>query len=87
LFVEDFCCEQGIESIVKYREEPWSRYFERLKEWAKVRNHPEEKILKRIRTQWLPRDLKTIFLAGELSLEAAIERTESGILPSAKYKN
>jgi hypothetical protein len=88
-FIVEFCCDQGIESISKYRDEPWSMYFTRLKEWAMSRNYHEEKVFKRIRTQWLPRDLKMIFLPNELKLENAIERVKEweSFKPEKHYKD
>jgi hypothetical protein len=73
-FIEEFCTEQGIDSVKKYNDEPWSKYLERLNDWRKLNNQSEEIVLKRIRTQWLSRDLKMIFFSADIKLEIAIQR-------------
>jgi hypothetical protein len=75
-FVIEYCCEEGIENIVKFKEEKWSAYMLRLKDWVDKKKYPEEKALKMLRTQWLPRDLKTIVLPINVTLSEAIERVK-----------
>jgi hypothetical protein len=47
-----------------------------LRDWARMTGYSEEKVLKRIRMQWLPRDLKVIFLSTDVNLEVALIRVE-----------
>jgi hypothetical protein len=40
---------------------------------------PDEKVLRKVRSMWLPRDLKIIFLGTELTLDSAIKRVQEWI--------
>ncbi|KCZ74372.1 hypothetical protein H311_04663, partial [Anncaliia algerae PRA109] len=72
----EFCTEEGIDSIVKYREESWSRYLQRLNDWKIKKGYSDEKILSHIRKQYLPKDLRMIFLSLEIGLDVAICRVK-----------
>ncbi|KCZ77538.1 hypothetical protein H311_01444 [Anncaliia algerae PRA109] len=72
----EFCSEEGIESIIKYKEEPWSKYLLRLDEWRMKRKHPENKVLSYVRKLHLPKDLRMILFSLEVSLKMAIERVK-----------
>lgn len=70
----EYCTEEGIESIVKYRDELWSKYLLRLNAWKVNREHSDEKVMSYLRKQYLPKDLRIIFLSLEMTLDMAISR-------------
>ena len=75
-FVVSYCTEQGIDSVRKFGEETWSKYLLRLREWARMRNIPDESIFKKMRSENLPQPLQVVFYSVGLSFETAVNRIE-----------
>lgn len=75
-FVIDHCTGESIDNVFKYENETWLAYLKRLYEWSRLRNLNEEIALRRMRTQWLPRDLRTIMLSFGITMKIALERFE-----------
>lgn len=45
----DFCIGSGIDVLRKYKEEKWSSYVLRLKEWSEFRQLDEDIVFKKLR--------------------------------------
>jgi hypothetical protein len=73
-FVIGFCIESNIHSVFKYNNEEWIDYFIRLKDLAHLRGWSEEAVLRKIRTEKLPRQLEILFFSMDVTMDRAIKR-------------
>jgi hypothetical protein len=73
-FVTDFCTEQSLFSFVKYHDEKWFDYCRRIKDWAVLRGQSDEEIMKKLRTEKLPRKLEIVLYSVGVSFNDALER-------------
>ncbi|KCZ74129.1 hypothetical protein H311_04907, partial [Anncaliia algerae PRA109] len=72
----DFCTDEDVSSVRKFKEELWSQYIVRLRDWSKINGCSGQKVIKHIRTQWLPRDLRIVFFNTEMTLYSALEKVK-----------
>ncbi|KAG0426252.1 hypothetical protein DMUE_5981, partial [Dictyocoela muelleri] len=70
----EFCAEECLESLHKFKEEKWSQFIERVLEFSKSREIDETIILKYLRKIPAPRDYQTLFFTSDLPLKKIIER-------------
>ncbi|MGL6121343.1 MAG: zinc finger CCHC domain-containing protein, partial [Fusobacteriaceae bacterium] len=69
-----FCTDQDLDSVTKYREESWLNYCNRLKEFAIHRKISEDKIFKKLRTEFAPRSLQSLFYSIDSDISKLISR-------------
>jgi hypothetical protein len=74
IFIVEYCTETGINSLKKYNDEPWSAYVNRLKDYGKYKNIECECILKKIRSEFIPRNLQPIFFSVGVDINTILER-------------
>ena len=70
----EFCIGETIENIRKYKDELWSEYIQRLKEWSEKRDISEESVLQKLRNMEAPLKYQMIFNSYGISLEEVIAR-------------
>ncbi|KAG0420327.1 hypothetical protein EQH57_0196 [Dictyocoela roeselum] len=70
----DFCSGQSLDNMVKYREELWSAYLERLRCVANERNIGEDEIFRKLRSEKHPKTLQMIFYSFNVTFKDVIER-------------
>ncbi|KAG0435277.1 hypothetical protein DMUE_4800 [Dictyocoela muelleri] len=70
----DFCCGESIEHMIRYRDEPWSKYLDRLRCASKEKNISEDDVFRKLRSDPAPRTLQTIFYSFGVKLSDVIER-------------
>ncbi|KCZ79048.1 hypothetical protein H312_03567, partial [Anncaliia algerae PRA339] len=86
-FLVEFCAEESIYSFKKYKEEKWSWYLTRLKDWAEKRNFSEYEIFKKIRSDYLPKQLQIIFYSKNFTLEEAIQMVKEWEISFKRNEN
>lgn len=85
IWFQECCTESSLLSFKKYNNEGWLEYCCRLRDMGKLKNLPENDILKKLRSEYLPRRLQVILFSVGISLETAIERFEE--LEKANFMN
>ncbi|KAG0429151.1 hypothetical protein DMUE_5764, partial [Dictyocoela muelleri] len=70
----EFCADEGLESLHKFKEEKWSQFIKRVLEFSKSREIDETIILIYLRKIPAPRDYQTLFFTSDLPLKEIIER-------------
>lgn len=69
-----FCVDIGIDDIKKYREEMWSSYVIRLKEYCMIRKLGEELVFKKLRRTKAPAKYQIIFYTPNITLDELVNR-------------
>ncbi|KAG0440795.1 hypothetical protein DMUE_1488 [Dictyocoela muelleri] len=70
----DFCSGQSLDDMVKYRDELWSSYFEKLRCIAKEKNIKNDEIFRKLRSERPPKTLQMILNFFNVTLKDVIER-------------
>jgi hypothetical protein len=68
------CTGQDLDSVHKYRDEIWSDYCKRLRNYKLYKNVNENMIYEKLRSEFAPRNLQMLFYLVDVSLDAAINR-------------
>jgi hypothetical protein len=74
--IVNLCTEQALESLYRYKDEPWSAYISRLKDKGISTNTSEDEVFKKLRRESAPEILRQIFYSFGISLEQTIERVK-----------
>jgi hypothetical protein len=74
--IVEFCTEESLTSVEKYKDESWSKYFCRLKDFAKIHKISEERIFKKLRGESLPSQLQSIFYSVGITFDIAFQRAK-----------
>lgn len=70
----EFCVGTGIDALRKYKDEKWSSYILRLKEWCAFRSHEEGIVFKKLRREIAPERYQMLFFAPNMSLDDLLMR-------------
>ncbi|KAF9760719.1 Retrovirus-related Pol polyprotein from transposon 17.6 [Nosema granulosis] len=84
--IVNLCTEQALESIYRYRDEPWSSYIVRLKDKGFSTNIPEEEIFRKLRKENAPEILRQIFYSFGITLNQVVERVKEYENNAKDYK-
>lgn len=73
-FVLNYCVEESIFTMEKFKEELWSKYFFRLRDWCKIHNSSEDLMCKKLRCENLPSELRALFYSLDINLDKVYDR-------------
>jgi hypothetical protein len=72
-FIVTFCVEEGLYAKRKYVDETWSSYLKRLYDWSKMHNISNDELLRKLKRENLPEQMRVICYVPNITVEAVIK--------------